>query len=98
MRRDPKHTHHSTRIRNREPEFDVNDVRPFGRFGAGFFTAHPVGFVIAAALVLTAWRIPAARWFTIYSLPLGALFGLGLWLYHRRCEFPSPPSLAQKPR
>jgi hypothetical protein len=83
----------SARLQPREPEFSVDDVRPFGRFGAGFFTSHPIGLVVAAALVSTAWRIPAARWFTIYSLPCGVVIGLGLWLYHRRTEFRSPPSL-----
>ena len=79
-----------------ELDFAVDDVRPFGRFGGGLFTAHPIGFIVAAALVFTAWRLPQARTFTMYSVPCGVLVGLILWLFHRKSEFPSAPSIARK--
>ena len=84
------------KIPARQPEFDANDVRPFGRYGAGIYAVHPLGLIAAAAIVCTAWRLPAARSFSIFSLPFGVLIGLLMWLRHRNSAFPSPPSLAGK--
>ncbi len=77
---------------------DVNpvDVKPFGTYGAGLFTAHPVGLIVAAAIVFTAWRIPAARTFSMLSLPLGILLGVALWMRHRHTGYPSLPSILPK--
>jgi hypothetical protein len=87
---------HSARDRVRDEELGPDNVKPFGPYGAGFFTAHPIGLIVALALVFVAWRLPEARWFTIYSLPFGAIVGFVLWMRHRGKGFPSPPTLAPK--
>lgn len=66
------------------PVIDETTVRPYGAYGAGIFTAHPVGLVISAGLALLVLvSIPAARWFLAGSVALGAVFGFFLWLRHR---------------
>ena len=61
------------------------EVRPYGRFGVGLFTEHPVGLlVVVAMLTVVLWRVPEARWFLAGSVLLGVIIGLCLWLYHRR--------------
>ena len=91
-----RHEPRSVRDRARDDELGPDNVKPFGPYGAGFFTAHPIGLIVAAAIVFVAWRLPEARWFTIYSLPFGVIVGLVLWMRHRGRGFPSPPSLAPK--
>jgi hypothetical protein len=60
------------------------DVVPFGRYGAGTWTAHPIGLLIVASIVLIGFvGVPEARWFLAGAIPLGCLFGLFLWLRHR---------------
>jgi hypothetical protein len=60
------------------------EVRPYGRFGVGLLTGHPVGLlIVAAVVVLILWRLSEARWFFAGSVLLGVIFGLALWLYHR---------------
>lgn len=60
------------------------EVIPFGRYGAGLWTGHPVGLVIALGLfVMVLAGIPEARWFLAGVLILGALWGFFLWLRHR---------------
>jgi hypothetical protein len=55
-------------------------VVPFGRFGAGLWTGHPIGLFMAAGLVLIGLiGIPESRWFFGASLVLGSLFGYLLW-------------------
>ena len=62
----------------------VSKVLPFGRYGAGLLTGHPIGLVIVVGLLLIGLiGIPEARWFFAASLALGALLGLILWLKHR---------------
>ena len=60
------------------------EVVPFGRYGGGLLTGHPVGLVIVFGMLLLALiGIPEARWFFAGSLVLGSVFGLFLWLRHR---------------
>jgi len=60
------------------------EVVPFGRYGGGRLTGHPVGLVIVLGLVLMGLiGIPEARLFFAGSLVLGSVFGLLLWLRHR---------------
>lgn len=60
------------------------EVIPFGRYGAGLWTGHPVGLVIAAGLfVMVLAGIPESRWFLAGVLTLGAFGGFLLWLRHR---------------
>jgi len=57
---------------------------PFGPYGAGQWTAHPIGLVIVIGLVLMAFvsRTPLSD-LMFFSLLGGAVVGLFLWLYHR---------------
>lgn len=55
-------------------------VVPFGRFGAGLWTGHPIGLFIVAGLVLIGLiGIPEWRWFFGASLVFGGLYGYLLW-------------------
>lgn len=55
-------------------------VVPFGRFGAGLWTGHPIGLFIAAGFVLIGLiGIPEWRWFFGASVVLGGVFGYFLW-------------------
>jgi hypothetical protein len=64
-----------------------DEVQPFGRYGAGLLTEHPVGLVVVAAVILlTLCGIPETWWFFVASLILGGLFGFFLWLYHRQVK------------
>lgn len=68
--------------RNSTP--DISEVQPFGRFGVGLLTEHPVGLlVVVAVIVLTLETLPPARLFFIASLALGGIIGFFLWLRHR---------------
>ena len=67
---------------NAEP--NPTEVLPFGRYGGGFLTGHPIGLVIVIGLLLIGLvGIPEARWFFGGSLVLGGVVGLRLWLRHR---------------
>jgi hypothetical protein len=80
----------SFQIRNRRKvgaqnaEPDPNKVVPFGRYGGGEWTGHPIGLVIVLGFLLMGLvGIPQFRWFFAGALVLGGLCGLLLWLYHR---------------
>ncbi len=57
---------------------------PFGPYGAGQWTAHPIGLVIVIGLVLMGLvsRTPLSD-LMFFSLLGGAVVGMFLWLYHR---------------
>jgi hypothetical protein len=64
-------------------ELHPKDVVPFGKYGAGRFTGHPIGLFIALGIVLMALiGVPESRLFLAAALPLGAIFGLVLWKLH----------------
>jgi hypothetical protein len=86
--------HEQTRAGDSDP--NPARVVPFGLNMVGLLTGHPVGLVVVAAVCFSAWRLPEARWFTLYSVSLGAVVGLVLWLRGRRRTFASPPSLRRK--
>jgi hypothetical protein len=66
-------------------EFNPDDIRPYGRFGVGTITGHPVGLLVVAAVIFLAIvALPEASLFLVTSLPVGCLFGLFLWLRHQR--------------
>jgi hypothetical protein len=72
--------HHSD-----EPILDQTTVRPQGSYGFGILTAHPVGLLVVAAVILiVVTGIPEARLFFVGSVALGAVLGFFLWFYHRR--------------
>lgn len=55
-------------------------VVPFGKFGAGLWTGHPIGLFIVAGFVLIGLiGIPEWRWFFGASVIFGGLFGYLLW-------------------
>ena len=67
---------------NAEP--DPTKVVPFGLYGAGGLTGHPIGLVIVIGLFLGGLiAVPGARLFFAASLFLGGILGLLLWLRHR---------------
>jgi hypothetical protein len=60
------------------------DVVPFGKYGGGGWTGHPIGLVIALGIVIMALiGIPESREFLAAALPLGAIFGFVLWKLHQ---------------
>lgn len=67
---------------NSEP--DPTEVIPFGRYGVGLLTGHPVGLVVVLGLLLMGLiGIPEARWFFAGALALGGTCGFLLWFRHR---------------
>lgn len=59
-------------------------VVPFGIYGGGLLTGHPIGLVIVAGvLCMGLVGIPEARLFFAASICLGAVLGFVLWLRHR---------------
>ena len=67
---------------NAEPA--VGKVVPFGVYGGGLLTGHPIGLVIVVGvLCMGLVGIPEARLFFAASMCLGAVLGFVLWLRHR---------------
>jgi len=68
--------------RNAEPH--PTKVVPFGQYGTGLLTGHPIGLVIVIGIFIGGLvAIPAARLFFAASLVLGSILGVILWLLHR---------------
>ena len=63
-----------------EPKYLV----PFGPYGGGQITAHPIGLVIVLGLLLMGLvsRTPVSL-LLLFSLLGGAIVGFFLWLRHR---------------
>jgi hypothetical protein len=62
----------------------LTKVVPFGLYGAGLWTGHPIGLVIVVGLLLMGFvALPEARWFLALTVPLGCVCGFFLWLRHR---------------
>jgi hypothetical protein len=75
---------HARETAPRDSEPDPTEVIPFGRYGAGFLTGHPVGLVIVLGVLLIGLvGIPEARWFIAGAVAVGSICGFFLWLYHR---------------
>jgi hypothetical protein len=65
-------------------EPDPVKVVPFGRYGGGEWTGHPIGLVIVLGLLLMGLiGLPQFRLFFAGALLLGGVFGLLLRLLHR---------------
>lgn len=61
------------------------EVVPFGKFGAGVWTGHPIGFVVVLGMVIMGLvGLPAWRWFFGATVVSGSLVGYFLWRYHSR--------------
>jgi hypothetical protein len=59
-------------------------IVPFGTYGAGNWTGHPIGLVIVIGVLFMGFvGLPEARWFLALAIPAGAVCGLFLWLHHR---------------
>ncbi len=76
-------------------ELQPKDVVPFGKYGGGRWTGHPIGLLMAFGIVLIALiGVPESRIFLAAALPIGALLGIGLWKLHQR----QPIALNRRPR
>ena len=59
-------------------------VVPYGRFGGGVWTGHPIELVVVLGILLVGLvGIPAWRWFFGATLLLGGLVGYFLSRRHR---------------
>ena len=66
-------------------ELHPKDVIPFGKYGAGTWTGHPIGALIVIGVVLLGLMgVPEARYLLAGALPLGGLLGFALWKLHQR--------------
>jgi hypothetical protein len=64
---------------------------PFGPYGAGKWTSHPIGWVITVGFVLMGLvGVPEARPFFLLSLIFGGVLGRILWTWHRSKGFSQP--------
>lgn len=77
--------HRSARqVAPNDSEPSPTEVIPFGRYGTGLLTAHPVGLIVVLGLLLIGLTgMPEARWFFAGALVLGGICGFFLWLRHR---------------
>ena len=65
------------------------EVVPYGRFGAGLWTGHPIGLVIVTGLIVIGLvGIPAWRWFFGATVILGSLVGYSLWRRRQQIQRP----------
>lgn len=68
----------------REGELQIKDVVPFGKYGAGRWTGHPIGaFIVLGIIVIALVGIPESRYFLAAAVPLGAMLGFILWRIHQ---------------
>ena len=60
------------------------DLVPFGPYGGGQWTAHPIGFVIVIGFLLMGLfsRTPVGL-LVFFSLSCSTIVGFFLWLHHR---------------
>lgn len=67
-----------------DPSPNPKHIVPFGPYGAGQTTAHPIGLVIVIGLLAMGLvATDELRWLILASAAGGAVFGLLLWLKHR---------------
>jgi hypothetical protein len=70
-------------------ELHPKDVVPFGKYGAGRWTGHPVGLVIVIGVMLVALiGVPPIRLFFLLAAPIGVLVG------YNPLEAPSPRAIS----
>ena len=79
-----RHENHEQTVTHKE-EPSAAEIVPFGRYGAGHWTGHPIGLLIVVGLLLMGLvGLPEFRLFFAVSLALGGLLGLILWRLHRQ--------------
>lgn len=79
-----RHENHEQTVTHSE-EPSAAEIVPFGRYGAGHYTGHPIGLLIVVGLLLMGLvGLPEFRWFFLASLALGGVLGLILWRLHRQ--------------
>jgi hypothetical protein len=77
------HADHKLTVTHRE-EPSAAEIVPFGRYGGGYWTGHPIGLLIVVGLLLMGlFGLPGFRWFFAASLALGGILGFILWRLHR---------------
>jgi hypothetical protein len=77
-----RHDNHEQTVAH-PAEPSAAEIVPFGRYGAGHWTGHPIGLLIVVGLLLMGLvGLPEFRWFFVASLALGGVFGLILWRLH----------------
>jgi hypothetical protein len=61
------------------------EVVPFGKFGAGGWTGHPIGlFIVVGILIMGLIGIPPLRLVFLVTIPVGSLVGYLLWRRHNQ--------------
>jgi hypothetical protein len=79
-----RHENHQQTVTHPE-EPSPAELVPFGRYGAGHWTGHPIGLLIVVGLLLMGLvGLPEFRLFFVASLALGGLPGFILWRLHRQ--------------
>jgi hypothetical protein len=77
-------TRHSTIKETAQDLPNPTTVVPFGIFGAGLWTAHPIGLVIVIALLLIGFvGLQEYRLFLALAVPAGVVCGFLMWRRHR---------------
>jgi hypothetical protein len=78
-----RHENHGQTVTHRE-EPSAAEIVPFGRYGGGHWTGHPIGLLIVVGLLLMGLvGLPEFRWFFAVSMVLGGASGLILSRLHR---------------
>lgn len=66
----------------------IREVVPYGLSGAGLWTGHPIGLLMAFGIVIVGLKgIPAYRWFFGISVLLGCVMAYLLWRLHELKPF-----------
>ena len=59
------------------------EIVPYGRFGGGVWTGHPIGFIVVLGiLIIGLVGIPLWRWFFGATVLLGSLVAYVMWRRH----------------
>ena len=60
------------------------EVVPYGKFGVGLWTGHPIGFVVVLGILIVGLvGIPEWRYFFGATVLVGSLVAYALWRHHQ---------------